>query len=207
MDAGVAAEYDAPAALLSNASGIFTSMVNETGKATAAYLRGVAAGTAAPGDAPGAGAGPNADGSAAPAVSRSTSAVDYPALSRSGSEAQNGLLVAQKVLREAAEADHLLSHLVHYMEDKVRIPPPPRPAASLSPHLRTCPSPARDTATLCRTPVRHLSSLWLPSGRAGGTRGVALRHRQRRAFKGWTGGGRAANAVVSETPHYAQSVP
>lgn len=121
MDAGVAAEYDAPDALLGNAGGIFTSMVNETGKATAAYLRSIAAGTADPGSARGDGAPPSVDGSAAAAVSRTVSAVEYPPLSRSGSEAQNGLLVAQKVLREAAEADHLLSHLVHYMEDKVRL--------------------------------------------------------------------------------------
>lgn len=123
MDAGVAAEYDAPAALLADPSSIFSSMVNETGKATAAYLRGVAAGNGGGAVLP---AGADVGGVAtadsnALAQSRTASTVGggAPPLSRSTSAAPNGLLVANQVLREAAEADKLLGLLVHYMEDKV----------------------------------------------------------------------------------------
>eukprot|EP00892_Ulva_mutabilis_P008206 jgi/Ulvmu1/5758/UM025_0012.1 len=131
MDAGVAAEYDTPAALLANNGGIFTSMVNETGKATAAFLRDVATGAAdlagpATAAAAAAAAAANGGGSAAAdaeeaeAGLRRVSAAATPAVSRSGSTAQNGLLVAQKVLKEAAEADQLLRHLVTFMEDQAQ---------------------------------------------------------------------------------------
>lgn len=131
MDAGVAAEYDTPASLLANSAGIFTSMVNETGKATAAFLQNVAAGTAdisgpaAAAAAAGAsiGAAEGGPGEDTGVEARGPSAAGTPAVSRSGSVAQNGLFVAQKVLREAVEADQLLRHLVHFMEDKARLFP------------------------------------------------------------------------------------
>lgn len=44
MQNGQAAEYGSPKELLANKNGIFTSMVNETGKATAKMLRSVASG-------------------------------------------------------------------------------------------------------------------------------------------------------------------
>jgi hypothetical protein len=46
MDAGTAAEYDSPSELLRNEDSIFASMVAETGKATAKFLRSVATGSA-----------------------------------------------------------------------------------------------------------------------------------------------------------------
>ena len=44
MENGRAAEFGSPRELLANKQGVFTSMVNETGKATAKMLRGVASG-------------------------------------------------------------------------------------------------------------------------------------------------------------------
>eukprot|EP00955_Chlamydomonas_euryale_P070700 360832-Chlamydomonas_euryale.AAC.2 len=44
LDKGLVAEYGPPASLLSDADGVFTSMVNDTGDATAKFLKGVAAG-------------------------------------------------------------------------------------------------------------------------------------------------------------------
>lgn len=47
MDAGRAAEYGSPASLITKEGGIFASMVDETGPATAQFLRSVAMGDAA----------------------------------------------------------------------------------------------------------------------------------------------------------------
>jgi ATP-binding cassette subfamily C (CFTR/MRP) protein 1 len=44
LDRGLVAEFGTPAALLSRPDGVFTSMVDDTGEATAKFLRGVAAG-------------------------------------------------------------------------------------------------------------------------------------------------------------------
>lgn len=45
MNAGSAVEYDSPAELLKNKSGLFTSMVNDTGKFTSKFLQSVAVGS------------------------------------------------------------------------------------------------------------------------------------------------------------------
>ncbi|GAX80188.1 hypothetical protein CEUSTIGMA_g7626.t1 [Chlamydomonas eustigma] len=44
LDRGLVAEFGTPAALLSSPEGVFTSMVDDTGEATAKFLKGVAAG-------------------------------------------------------------------------------------------------------------------------------------------------------------------
>ncbi len=44
LDKGLVAEFGSPGDLLSKPTGIFTQMVNDTGEATAKFLKGVAAG-------------------------------------------------------------------------------------------------------------------------------------------------------------------
>jgi hypothetical protein len=44
LDHGLVAEFGTPGDLLSQSQGIFTSMVDDTGEATAKFLKGVAAG-------------------------------------------------------------------------------------------------------------------------------------------------------------------
>lgn len=104
MDAGVAAEYNTPKELLANKGGVFTSMVNETGRSTAKMLRSVAGGAT---------------------TMRDTRAALAKSASRTAAQRApnvNGLQLTQQIVRDTKEADALLQSLVQIMEDQARTP-------------------------------------------------------------------------------------
>ena len=104
MDAGRAAEFASPKELLANKGSIFSSMVKETGRATAKMLRSVAAGASTISD------------TRTAAVRRATESTTRDAPSF------NGLQLTEQIVRDTEEAEAMLRSLVQVMEDQVRLP-------------------------------------------------------------------------------------
>jgi thiamine biosynthesis protein ThiC len=101
MDNGVAAEFNSPKELLANKGGIFSAMVNETGRSTSKLLRSVASG-----------ASTMQDTRATLARSASAGVGRIPKL--------NALQLAQQIAQDAKEADTLLDSLACIVEDQVQ---------------------------------------------------------------------------------------
>jgi hypothetical protein len=100
MDNGVVAEYDSPKELLSNKTGLFSAMVNETGRSTAKMLHAVASSASSVQDT-----------QASLARKESMGVKRAPTL--------NALQLAQEIAQDAQEADTLLECLVCFVEDQV----------------------------------------------------------------------------------------
>lgn len=115
MAAGAAAEYGPPAALLSDRTGLFSSMVSDTGESTERFLRSVAAGEVSI----------EAHNEGAAAAGRA--ALQAPVLQDDGDVAA----LSERVTREAAHAADIVGHLLSFLEDQVLLRWPALPCAFL----------------------------------------------------------------------------